>query len=443
MGRVFAAFCVLVIGGLLPSTGPAAAHDIPSETVVRMFAKPEGRELRVLARMPLKAVPDAEHPRKERDFVDLAKAEPFLRDAARQGMIDKLEIYEDGRLLPAPTIVAARMSLESDRSFTTYDRARAHLQGDLPASQTLYWEQGLVDVELIYPIRSAQAKFIIHAAFDRLGIREVTSLRFITPDGAVRAYELEDNAGPVEMEPGLWNAASRFVVMGFHHILDGTDHLLFLLCLVIPFRRLAPLVAIITAFTIAHSITLISAAFGFAPTVLWFVPLVETMIAASIFYMALENIVVARPTRRWILTFCFGLVHGFGFSFALQQSLQFAGDHLLLSLLAFNLGVELGQLLVLCIALPALALLFRSVVAERVGIIILSAIVAHQGWHWMAERLAVLWQFPWPNFTMEAVASLLNWLIAAVMLAALVWLASLGMARWLPHGWDSPSDNRT
>ena len=245
------------------------------------------------------------------------------------------------------------------------------------------------------------------------------------------------------MEPGLWNAASRFVVMGFHHILDGTDHLLFLLCLVIPFRRLAPLVAIITAFTIAHSITLISAAFGFAPTVLWFVPLVETMIAASIFYMALENIVVARPTRRWILTFCFGLVHGFGFSFALQQSLQFAGDHLLLSLLAFNLGVELGQLLVLCIALPALALLFRSVVAERVGIIILSAIVAHQGWHWMAERLAVLWQFPWPNFTMEAVASLLNWLIAAVMLAALVWLASLGMARWLPHGWDSPSDNRT
>ena len=73
-----------------------------------------------------------------------------------------------------------------------------------------------------------------------------------------------------------------------------------------------------TAFTVAHSITLIASAYNYAPDVLWFPPLIETLIAASVFYMALENIVVLRPGHRWIITFLFGLVHGFGFSFGLK-----------------------------------------------------------------------------------------------------------------------------
>ena len=79
-------------------------------------------------------------------------------------------------------------------------------------------------------------------------------------------------------------------------------------------------------------------------------------------------------------------MHGFGFSFALRDSLQFAGNHLLTSLLSFNVGVEVGQLVVLLVAVPALDLLFRYGVAERIGTIVLSAIVAHTGWHWMTER---------------------------------------------------------
>ena len=97
--------------------------------------------------------------------------------------------------------------------------------------------------------------------------------------------------------------------------------------------------------------------------------------------MALENIVYAamgrrsRATaRRWIIAFAFGLVHGFGFSFALRETLQFAGDHLLTSLLAFNIGVEIGQIAVLLVLIPALDLLFRYVVPERIGMIILSAL---------------------------------------------------------------------
>ena len=91
-------------------------------------------------------------------------------------------------------------------------------------------------------------------------------------------------------------------------------------------------------------------------------------------------------------------MHGFGFSFALRQTMQFAGAHLLASLLCFNIGVELGQLLVLLLLIPMLDALFRFVVAERMGTIILSALVAHTAWHWMIERADRLraYRFEWP-----------------------------------------------
>src|SRR6185436_16192226 len=126
-----------------------------------------------------------------------------------------------------------------------------------------------------------------------------------------------------------------------------------------------------TSFTVAPSVTLIDSAYNMAPEALWFPPLVETLFAMSIVYMALENIVGSRLHRRWMITFGFGLVHGFGFSFALRETLQFAGSYMLTSLLAFNVGVELGQLLVLAIMIPVLDLLFKKVVQERMGTIIL------------------------------------------------------------------------
>jgi hypothetical protein len=97
--------------------------------------------------------------------------------------------------------------------------------------------------------------------------------------------------------------------------------------------------------------------------------------------------------RRWLIAFGFGLVHGFGFSFALRESLQFAGRHLAASLVSFNIGVELGQLLVLAVTIPVLSWLFSHVVAERMGTIILSALVAHTAWHWMLDRGATLSQY--------------------------------------------------
>jgi len=101
--------------------------------------------------------------------------------------------------------------------------------------------------------------------------------------------------------------------------------------------------------------------------------------------------------------------------------LQFAGKHLLTSLVSFNIGVELGQLLVLLVLVPALDLLFRYVVAERMGTIILSAVAAHTAWHWMLDRAERLrqYRFEWPVLT---VAALLRGLLAVAIIGGLIWL---------------------
>jgi hypothetical protein len=253
-------------------------------------------------------------------------------------------------------------------------------------------------------------------------------LRYITPEGTTRAFEFHAGAGVIALDPRWYQAASTFVKLGFEHILDGIDHLLFLLCLVAPFRlrHFRTLIGIITAFTVAHSLTLIASALGFVPTGRWFPPLVEVLIALSIVYMALENVVVAlRNGRnaeaslrwRWLIAGFFGLVHGFGFSFALKQELQFAGSHFLLSLLSFNVGVELGQLLVVAVTLPVLAFLLKQPDTRRYGVIILSAIVAHTAWHWMTERWVTLNRVGWPSVDDDVAIRMIGFALVAVLLA--------------------------
>jgi hypothetical protein len=141
--------------------------------------------------------------------------------------------------------------------------------------------------------------------------------------------------------------------------------------------------------------------------------------------MALENIIGAKLERRWIMAFVFGLVHGFGFSFLLRESLQFAGSHVVTSLLAFNIGVELGQIVALLVLVPLLGVLFRKVVAERMGVIILSAFVAHTSWHWLTERYGALreYSFTWPALDIVFVVGLLRALIVALIAGGAMWLS--------------------
>ena len=190
----------------------------------------------------------------------------------------------------------------------------------------------------------------------------------------------------------------------------------------------------------AHSISLIAAASASSRRV-WFPPLIEHLIAVTIIYMALENIVYAalgkdvrgEISRRWIIAFAFGIIHGFGFSFALRESLQFAGDHLVTSLLAFNVGVEIGQIVVLVVLILALGLLFRLSVPERIGIIVLSAFVAHTGWHWMLERGEQFAKFPFPKIDAALLASAMRGLMGMLILAGGVLLVN-GVLKQMDRG---------
>ena len=413
------------------------AHEIPTDVRIQAFMKAEGQRLRLLVRAPVAAMNDVAWPTDAANVVlnlESADLPVAMQEGARDFIASRIEIYEGNMRLGEPRIAAVRVSMPSDTSFDGYDNALAHLAGPpLPPETQLARGQALLDVLLEYDITSDQSLFSIDPRFQILGLRSTTILRFFTPSGAERAFTFHEDPGLVRLDPRWHQAAARFVSSGFDHILDGIDHLLFLFCLVIPFRRLTGLLPIVTSFTVAHSITLIAAAYGITPDVLWFPPLVETLIALSILYMALENIVVQTPRRRWILTFAFGLVHGFGFSFALTETLQFAGEHLLTSLLAFNVGVEFGQIAVLLVVLPILAVVFRYVVAERMGTIILSALIAHTAWHWMIERggQLALYQYEMPVLDAAFFAALTRWLIVMVIAAAAAWLISITMGSWL------------
>jgi hypothetical protein len=424
----------------------AAAHEIPNDVKLNVFFKPEGNRLLLLIRAPLAAMNEAEFPTRGPGYIDLARADEALRGATKLYLTDNITITENDAPLAAPRVVRARLSLPSDKSFASYEEALAHVEGPpLDPAIDLYWNQQLLDVLLEYPIASDRSQFAIEFRVDRLGRKVTTALRFMPPDGATRALEFHGNPGLVQLDPRWHQAALSFIVSGFWHIIEGTDHLLFLACLVIPFRRLRPLVVIVTSFTVAHSITLLASAFGFAPDALWFPPLIETLIAITIVYMALENIIYASlgksaaVSSRWIVAFAFGLVHGFGFSFALRDTLQFAGDHLLTSLLMFNVGVEIGQLAVLIVLIPALGLLFRKVIPERLGIIILSALVAHTAWHWMMERGEQLMKFPLRVPDAAFLASGMRGLMWALILAAGVWLMNGLVKRWMRTDIDTPA----
>ena len=140
--------------------------------------------------------------------------------------------------------------------------------------------------------------------------------------------------------------------------------------------------------------------------------------------MAFENIIGAKLHRRWVIAFGFGLIHGFGFSFALSESLQFAGAHLLTSLLSFNVGVEFGQLFVLALTVPLLELLFRKWLPELIGTIVLSAFLAHTGWHWMMERGGQLiqYQFRAPVLDVAFAATVLDWIVLGLIITGVIWI---------------------
>ncbi|MGO9048889.1 MAG: HupE/UreJ family protein [Xanthobacteraceae bacterium] len=190
--------------------------------------------------------------------------------------------------------------------------------------------------------------------------------------------------------PSLWSTMQRYLVTGIEHIFLGYDHIAFLVAIVLWARRLLPVIKVVTAFTIAHSITLSLAALQIVviPSAI-----VEPAIAASIIFVAVENFFSRNVDGRWRVTFAFGLIHGFGFAGALQE-LGLPANAVVPALAAFNIGVEIGQVAIVSIVVPALIVLDRLFAADRTKpvraaalVYTLSAVITVLGSYWLVTRV--------------------------------------------------------
>lgn len=190
--------------------------------------------------------------------------------------------------------------------------------------------------------------------------------------------------------PVLFDVIRSYLKAGIEHIFLGYDHIAFLIAIVLWARTLWPVIKIVTAFTLAHSITLSLAALQIVV-----IPssIVEPAIAASIVYVAVENFFSRNVDRRWRDTFVFGLIHGFGFASALQE-FGLPRGAVVPALAAFNLGVEVGQVAIVSIVIPVLAGLDRVLAADRgvapartaALVYTLSGIIAVLGFYWVLDR---------------------------------------------------------
>ena len=192
----------------------------------------------------------------------------------------------------------------------------------------------------------------------------------------------EDDSAAPAAQSTYWS----FVKLGVEHIWTGYDHLLFLFALLVVCRSFRSIVAIISCFTLAHSITLALATLNLVnlPS-----RITEPAIAASIVFVGVENLLRrgAEPKGRWALTFVFGLIHGFGFASVLRElGVGENGTSIVMPLFTFNAGVEVGQITIAAIVLPIVWRLRKNEKFLRVGVPALSAIVAAAGLYWFLER---------------------------------------------------------
>ena len=200
-----------------------------------------------------------------------------------------------------------------------------------------------------------------------------------------RSFSFESTPGQAAAEAprSSYKGKLSFFPMGIEHILTGYDHLVFLLGLVIVGGRLRSLLMVVTAFTLAHSITLAVAALGiWAPSP----RIIEPAIALSIAYVGVENFFVKNAEKRWRITFPFGLIHGFGFAGALQEVAMPKAD-VPYALVLFNVGVEAGQLAVLALVLPLVYLARKRAWFRERGAKVVSGAIVVAGVVWFVSRV--------------------------------------------------------
>ncbi len=206
-------------------------------------------------------------------------------------------------------------------------------------------------------------------------------------DGQTAAREIltgENDSLTIDFEKLAPNTSfAKFLPLGIEHIVFGYDHLLFVFALLLTVKSFGEIAKIVTSFTVAHSITLTLATLNFIQVSSAFI---EPLIALSIIFVGLENLFKKEQKSRWMLTYVFGLIHGFGFATALQEVGIGKGFAVIEPLLSFNLGVEIGQIAVVLLVLPILWKLQNHQFFSTRLIPIGSCLVVLAGIYWLIER---------------------------------------------------------
>jgi len=396
----------------------ANGGDLPAEVVLQGFAKPEDGRLRLLVRVPLVLLSSFGLPKRGPGYLDLARIDDKLKEvAAATGR--QIEARADGVLL-VPVARRARISVLSDRSFRGYAAARSHLDGPpLPAETDLFWNQGFFDTELEYPLRSSDAHLSVRMnVAPELGRRLKLRLEYLPANGPARSYVLPGDSGWIALDPRWHEAAWLFLKAGFTSPF-AIDRFVFLLCLVAPFRQFRSLLMLVIVLTGLQALTLTASAEGAVAGIRWLAALFDTSLAVLIVLLAIGNLAAPSLRLRWFISAVVGALGGFGLGELLADASQFAGTHTFVSVLFFNLGVALGEVVSLALAFAALRWLVDRTLGPSLGVVVLSAILGHQGWHWMMDRSHELGH-ALGHAAASGLATVAMWLLPALVVGGIV-----------------------
>jgi HupE/UreJ protein len=300
--------------------------------------------------------------------------------------VESIRIYKNGTQPDFATLDEAKKSFQHDQLLDVFE-------------QEVYVGDTTVDVLLHYASQSAIYKYALSSNLNP-GLPDQDETANLVLDYSPSGVQVFRARGllsePVIITRSVMDAVFTFIKEGVKHILEGLDHVLFVICLVLGAMHFRPLFWRVTGFTIGHSITLSLGFFGFVPTAAWFVPAVETGIALSIIYVAIVAVLPdfkrteQRQGSEWSvvgITGLIGLLHGLGFSFVLQNILQVTSPNIWQSLLAFNLGVEIGQVLIVIFA--GLAFYLIGLLGSRVAKVnryIVAGLCIVISVYWVIER---------------------------------------------------------
>ena len=379
-----AAVCVVLLLGVV---APAGAHFLLNLNVRIFHIEHQGDGLVLHMRTPMPylvadklgeaeddALPDpapfTTNAREDRQVVHFVDPAQLAADPLGLGRIaeDAMVIEIAGARLRGTAEAVSLHAVGAEPGFATLDEAQAALATPtLPetGSNRLYVGDAVVDVLVRYSTGGVVPAYAISSQLDPNLPGQDQTANLILDYGPGQPQVFRSRGlltDPVEITRSPLAAIWTFIYEGMRHILEGLDHVLFVVCLVLGATTLHRLLWRVTGFTIGHSVTLALGFFGYTPKGAWFVPAVETGIALSIIYaavIAMRQRATEQGPEIWVflVTITIGLLHGLGFSFVLQEILKVNSPNIWQSLLAFNIGVELGQVVIVLLIWPALKLI--------------------------------------------------------------------------------------